>query len=399
MKNAQQFAFDADTKTAWKSRVEKELKGKSFEDHLIWKSLDGFEIESFQNTLPTPMPTPPLRSTPWKALEGIYATDAQAANREALNALNLGAESIWFHKSFLGAAAEVATKGIDQSIAPVFIRGNSMVDPFKDLLKTGNASGSFDGSLLLNGSRYRERGAGPIMEGALLLASGIACLEKGVDAKHITFQLGYGSAFLTEIAKTRAFRWLWAATLRQHGVERPDMNLIGVNLTQHYPINDEHTNILRASSAAMAAVIGGADYVMLRRWDGHWKKDDGFSQRLTRNIHNLMKEEGRLDKNLNPADGSYFIEHLTLRLAREMWSEVQGILRAGGFSSYALSGSLKQSLTNDREQLIQAYRDGSRVLLGVNKYPPSEFKQEPAPEASTYTLLPDYCHLPTEISR
>jgi methylmalonyl-CoA mutase len=332
-------------------------------------------------------------------LEAIHATDAQEANALALEALNAGAESIWFHKSFLGAAAEVATKGIDQRIAPVFIRGNNIKAPYKCLLKEGAEPAFSSEKMLLDGSVFRERGATPIQEAALLLSQGVECLDNGALVDQLYFRSGYGSAFLTEIAKTRALRWLWASLLQQKHIASDGMQLIGLNLTHHYPINDEHTNILRASSAAMAAVIGGADFVMLRPWNAHWKADDRFSQRITRNIHNLMKEEGKLDKNLNPADGSYFIEHLTLRMAQEIWNTTQIILREGGFAAYAKSGKLKNDLSSSRAVLIQSYRDEKRILLGVNKYPPSEVKAEQKPSASTYDLLPDYCHLPTEIAQ
>ena len=45
-------SFDKDTTKAWRARVERELKGKSFEDFLIWKSMEGFEIDSWQNKRP-----------------------------------------------------------------------------------------------------------------------------------------------------------------------------------------------------------------------------------------------------------------------------------------------------------------------------------------------------------
>ena len=53
MSNSLQLSdFAPDTTLQWRQRVEKELKGKSFEDFLVWKSIDGFQIEAWSNQLP-----------------------------------------------------------------------------------------------------------------------------------------------------------------------------------------------------------------------------------------------------------------------------------------------------------------------------------------------------------
>jgi methylmalonyl-CoA mutase len=398
-KNELELPFDKDSTSAWKARVERELKGKTFDDFLIWKSLDGFEIEAWQNQLPSPLPQLVPLSSPWKSLEPIYETDAQKANTKALNSLMSGAEAVWFQKSFMGAAAEVATLNIDKSVAPIFINHQSFCDVYQTLLKDNKEIElENDNSIIINGLRLRNRGASVIQEIAFCLSQAIELGSKNGFEKPLIFKLGYGNQFLTEIAKTRAIRWLWAGILNNESQPLANPEIIACNLRNTYAHSDEHTNILRATSSGLSAVIGGAQYVMIEPWNIAWKEEDAMAARISRNIHNLMRDEAKLDKNLNQADGSYFIENLTVALANKAWTLVQEIETKGGFTAYAKSGELKNELLAQQTATLDAYKEGGKVLIGVNKFQPKTPIAEKTPEFTIYELLPDYQFLPTKIN-
>lgn len=399
MSNSLQLSdFAPDTTLQWRQRVEKELKGKSFEDFLVWKSIDGFQIEAWSNQLPGQLcQLRPLES-PWKLLELVNNQDAQLANKSALHALMNGAEAVWFTKSFHGAAKEVATNGIDEKIAPVFISGNTICDPYHSLLKHG-AQDEIKASTtqVINGHRLRERGCSVIQEIAFMLAQAIElCDTIGFDSS-LYFKTGVGSGYLTETSKIRAIRWLWASalSLKNEGATNP--SVIAQNLCIGYSKNDEHNNILRATTSALAGISGGAQFVGITPWDLGWNDSNEFSSRITRNIQNLLKDEARLSANLNPADGSFFIENLTTALAKKSWELVQTIIDYGGFSKYALDGKLAESIETERQRLVDAYKSQERILLNVNKYGSTKIEPENRPNYSSYKLLPDYLFLPTEI--
>lgn len=396
--HANQPQFQADTTEAWKARVQKELKDKPYEDFLVWKSLDGFEIEAWQNQLPENLPQIKPNAQPWKSLEPVYETDAQQANEAALAALMSGAEALWFEKSFQGAAAEVATNKIDTNIAPVFIKHMSFTDSHQDLLRKGESVAFEAGKMqLINGLRLRQRGANAVTEIALTIAQALEIGQQIGFETPMIFKLGYGSGFLTELAKTRALRWLWQSILANENQEITNPEIIACNLQIGYAHNDEHTNILRATTAGLSAVIGGAQYVMIEPWNKAWNESDKMAKRISRNIHNLMRDESKLDKNLNQADGSYFIENLTVAMAEKAWLLVQEIESKGGFSAFAKSGELKALLESERDQLIEAHKSGKKTLLGVNKFPPANAVEESAPKTSEYALLPDFLFIPTAI--
>ena len=390
--------FSSITTEDWRNRVEKELKGKSYNDHLVWESLDGFKIESWQNQPPKNQCNLIPLSRAWHLMTMVTEQDAQTANKIALKSLMNGSEATWFTKSFQGAAEAVVRNGIDDSIASVFIAGNTIFDPYHTLLKSGSDSEvNLDQQIVFDGKRLRERGSTAIQEIAYLICQAIEwCSKHGFD-RDVYFKTANGSGFLTEMAKIRALRWIWSSILNNEGVPKSNPRIIATNLTIGYSKNDEHTNILRATSVAMSAICGGAQYIMIEPWDIEWKSENDFSERITRNIQNLLKDESKMDVNLNPADGSYFTENLTTAIAEKTWELIQNIENKGGFSEFARSGNLKSEILDSRSRLIEAYSSESMTLLNVNKFNSSKHIEESKPNKSTYQLLPDFLHLPTEI--
>ena len=55
------------------------------------------------------------------------------------------------------------------------------------------------------------------------------------------------------------------------------------------------------------------------------------SVRLARNLQLVIKEETAIDKVIDPAGGSYFIETLTLELAEKAWDLFLDIEESGGY--------------------------------------------------------------------
>ena len=74
----------------------------------------------------------------------------------------------------------------------------------------------------------------------------------------------------------------------------------------------------------MSAVIGGADTLYIHASD-EFKDGKGtiFGQRIALNIQNLMQLESYLNRVVDPAAGSYFIEGVTNKLAEAAWLKFQ----------------------------------------------------------------------------
>ena len=92
-----------------------------------------------------------------------------------------------------------------------------------------------------------------------------------------------------------------------------------------------NTNMIRATTEAMAAVIGGCDSLTIHGFEEVFspKKNDEFSERIARNISVLMQEEAHLDKTFDASAGSYFIENLTNDLANSAWANSAVVRKRG----------------------------------------------------------------------
>ena len=117
-----------------------------------------------------------------------------------------------------------------------------------------------------------------------------------------------------EIAKLRAFRMLWARAVESFGGthEAAQARIAARTSKWNKSIYDPHVNIFRATTEAMAAVLGGADAVTVTPFDACYKAPDEASRRLARNTQLLLKHEAWLGRVADAGGGSYVLERLPI---------------------------------------------------------------------------------------
>jgi methylmalonyl-CoA mutase len=191
-------------------------------------------------------------------------------------------------------------------------------------------------------------------------------LESGqrVDeaANEIRFVFAIGSNYFFEIAKLRAARLLWAHAVRAFQPREETSCLMKIHACtalSDKSVYDPFTNVLRATTEAMAAVIGGCDSLEVRSFC--------FSSRLALNIQRLIKEESHLDSVADPAGGSYYVEWLTNALAHKGWELFQQVEAEGGYTK--ARPSIERALGESRAAKEKAFSSRRRTLVGVNNYP------------------------------
>ena len=186
----------------------------------------------------------------------------------------------------------------------------------------------------------------------------------GVDeaATEIRFVFAIGSNYFFEIAKLRAARLLWAHAVWEFQPREEYsclMNIHACTALSDKSIYDPFANALRATTEAMAAVMGGCDSLEIRPF--------GFSSRLAVNIQRLIKEESHLDSVADPAGGSYYVEWLTDSLAHKGWELFQQVEAEGGYTK--AKASIERALAESRAAKEKAFSSRRKTLLGVNNYP------------------------------
>ena len=90
--------FTPVTAKQWKQKIQFDLKGADYNDTLVWESIEGIKVKPFYNAEDVAdIPKYRLPSNHiWNIGEHINVSNAEIANKKAKNALNKGAEAIYF---------------------------------------------------------------------------------------------------------------------------------------------------------------------------------------------------------------------------------------------------------------------------------------------------------------
>jgi methylmalonyl-CoA mutase len=227
-------------------------------------------------------------------------------------------------------------------------------------------------SITIDGTIYQNSGASPVTELAAVLAhlnEYLNLLQNNgtlASVRKIYVSLAVGTDFFEEIAKLRAFRKLAELLFESYSI-RPILHLHGETSDIYRSPIDSYTNLLRDSIAGMAAVLGGSNSLVIKTFND--KTNDAFSARMSRNQQLIFKEEAYLDKVADVAAGSFFIESLTEEIAAAAWEQFKQIEKEGGLIASFEKGILQKMIEEQAKQLVAEYKNGKRVLIGVNKYP------------------------------
>jgi methylmalonyl-CoA mutase len=226
---------------------------------------------------------------------------------------------------------------------------------------------------------YVEAGAGAVPELALAVATGIAYLRAGDEAglepaalaAALEFTLIAGPDQFLEIAKVRAARRLWSTVLEHCGVaaEERHSRLYARTSRRMVSALDPWVNLLRDTTSAFAAGVGGADGVTVLPFDEPLGEPGALGRRMARNTQIVLQEEGHLFRVADPAGGSWYVESLTDQLAEAAWSHVQKIERHGGIVAALRSGAVADRLTAASEQRRDDLARRRHALTGVNTFP------------------------------
>lgn len=200
--------------------------------------------------------------------------------------------------------------------------------------------------------------------------------EAGLDAAKVAcrvkFNMGVSSNYFMELAKFRAARMMWAQIVEQY---KPSCNcackMMAHAITSRFnqTIYDAHVNLLRSQTEAMSAALAGVDSITVTPFDVPYKTPDEFSERIARNQQLLLKEESHLDKVVDPAGGSYYVETLTVSIAQEAWKLFLEVEDKGGFVACVNSGEIQAAVNASSVKRHQDMARRKEILLGTNQFP------------------------------
>jgi methylmalonyl-CoA mutase len=195
-------------------------------------------------------------------------------------------------------------------------------------------------------------------------------------AGKIKFNFGISSNYFMEIAKFRAARLLWANIVASYDTkggsdeyrQAAKMNIHAETSTFNLTLFDAHANLLRTQTEAMSAALAGVDSITVTPFDKAYQTADELSERLARNQQLLLKEEAHFDKVVDPAAGSYYIENLTVSIAKQAW-DIFLKVEATGFYAALKAGTIQKDINETGKARRKAVAQRKEILLGTNQYP------------------------------
>ena len=187
----------------------------------------------------------------------------------------------------------------------------------------------------------------------------------------IKFNMGISSNYFMELAKFRAARMLWAEIVKAYGADEDCCKMAVHAVTSEFnmTIYDAHVNLLRSMTETMSAALAGVDSIETLPFDLVYTQPDEFSERIARNQQHLLRDESHLNKVVDPAGGSYYIETLTCSIAAQAWKVFNEVEDNGGFYEMLKKGEIQAKVN---ESGVKRHLDVARrkeILLGTNQYP------------------------------
>lgn len=126
--------------------------------------------------------------------------------------------------------------------------------------------------------------------------------------------------YFWDIAKIRAFKTL---IFNHRKLEEKPLNIIVIGETSksNKSIEKQENNILKLTTEAMSAMIGGCEGIWIRPFNNDYSQD--FATRISRNIFHLMQEESYMNLVNDISSGSYFIENYTEQIAKHIYNQLK----------------------------------------------------------------------------
>lgn len=388
------------------------------------------DISDLQTTNSLPGEYPYVRGTrtenDWLTRQEIVADTPEEANGIALDVLNKGVTSLGFSVKE-ATESELATLLKDIHIPAVEVnftccpnKAQALAEVLVKFLQEKGWEKDFRGSIDYNPLRKALRhGAGKVSEDVtaqakklvetvapvpglrvLSVDSNVLCnagayifqelgyalawgadwmtllTDAGLDAtevaRRIKFNMGVSSNFFMEIAKFRAARMLWAQIVRMYKPScdcAEKMVCHAVTSRFNQTVYDAYVNLLRSQTEAFSACVAGVDSITVTPFDTPYKKPDEFSERIARNQQFLLKEESHMDKVIDPAGGSYYVETLTVAIANEAWKLFLEVEENGGFFKQVNEGLVQKAVNESCDKRHTDVGRRKEILLGTNQYP------------------------------
>ena len=396
-----EFQFKFPERDLWRAKIISELKENS--DRIIYKN----EIEQIEFEITTRIKnsyqfSDNRNSNEWKNCFRIEVKDEIQSNQICLKALMQGATSLFFEINSLNTDWNKLFKDIQFEYINTrilfsdrnelhsfenFVRENKIpnIDRMMDPLISGFEKNE-NQTILLNGFELQQIGANSWQEIGILLSTFHEILIK--DGLKFNFHLGIGQNYFLEIAKIRALKWLCQHLCNIYQLN-PEIHFSAEIGFMNKSLKDPHTNLLRQTTEAMAAISGGISELTIRPCD-HLSANgsNDFSRRMALNISNILKEESYFDFVKDPLKGSNIIELLTENIVLKAWDFLRQLDDFKSINDTSKIDQITNCISETRNKRLEIFNQRKLELIGINSFVNSTEEKNAWSNTKSYLSLP-----------
>lgn len=370
-------------------------------------------------------------ANPWKIAQGIDAVDPAEFNKLAKFELEKGATAITAilskaTKQGVAYTAETEGRGVaiqdaadvkvafDGITAPIYAAAGASALPLLNLFKeagveaTGCIGADPVGALLVDGKLpcameqlldemaetvkaapaglkvinidatvYGNGGANAVQETAYAIATAAYYVKEMVArgitvdqaAQNVVFSFAIGANFFMEISRLRAAKVAWAQVVAELGGNEESQKIDIFARTSAFTktVYDPYVNLLRTTTEAFSAVVGGVNALQVTPFDEPIGPADTQSLRYARNQNLLFAKEFGMNYTIDPAGGSFAVETLSaqiLEAVKALYAEVS----ATGIVEAVKAGTVQAAVAAVLEERFKNLQVRKDVAVGNNSY-------------------------------
>ena len=359
--------FSPANRSEWIQAAASEIDGKNPMEALQWQKagLTGLPYYDSENTPTNLFSLAPSESEffgarSWHNLPKIKVLDSKEANQKALHYLSAGADGMLFelqgdysletllnniewpycsigfivdviHSDFCNQLEQhLIKKKFDPASLQGFILQKTyphhpqvlhklihMLDSYKKIQCIGISS---------NEQLVPEQISDMLVKAVKTLDQ-LGSEKQTTSAEQIFFTVNLSTDFVIEIVKLKVLRMLWHKILNAYGstLESKSIRIHGTSEAWISESFEPHGNLLKATTAGMAAILGGCTSITLTPAD----ETDERLARIAQNVSHILREESHINKVADPTAGAYYLEQLIQELSESAWKKfLQNVKKA-----------------------------------------------------------------------
>jgi methylmalonyl-CoA mutase N-terminal domain/subunit len=233
------------------------------------------------------------------------------------------------------------------------------------------------------GYHTREAGGTAVQEMAFTLADAVEYIEelirRGIGIDEIPVPRGNfvaGLDLFEEVAKSRAFRRMWARLLKErYGATNPGVlafTFTGGSQASLYTAQQPMNNVVRGTISALAQILSGWQSTYIAAMDEALSTPTEESVTLALRTMQIVANETGIMNTIDPLGGSYYLESLTDELEKQAMKLFEQIQSMGGAVNAIEQGFQENELGKSAYEYMKKVKNREVMVVGVNAYQTSE---------------------------